>query len=162
MSYCLVGFREDHETYEAAVEAQAVYSTGSTMDTIETMSGFYDLFEIIHMVEDMYGATMVWGVIEDETFVNLRELRDFHDSDNPMISDVESLVKEYLKHQKQQKELQTASLNAIKKGLCPHCNSQTIETEYVQMQGDPTVGQKCSSCNQTWLLDYQPVHITFN
>ncbi|WP_199438452.1 hypothetical protein [Vibrio owensii] len=56
----LKSFRSDHGTYKKAVECNAVYDTPSSLDILSdfgsSVSGYYDLCEVIDMFEQLLGS----------------------------------------------------------------------------------------------------------
>ena len=163
MSYQLYVYREDHENFEAAGESQGIYSTRSTLDTLEGLSGFYDMMEIINVVEDAYGSNMVWGIVEDDgQFVQLRDLYEYHDTGDSSICDVETLVDEYLRFQRKlaKEKFNTTALAELEKGECPECGDTAISTVSVHMNDTPEVEQYCLACKQSWTVGYTATTVT--
>ena len=162
MSYQLYVYREDHENFEAAGESQGIYNTGSTLDTLEGLSGFYDLIEIINVVEDAYGSKMVWGLVEDGQFVKIRDLATYHDTGDSSISDVETLVAEYLRFQRKlaKEKFNTTALAELEKGECPECGDTAISTVSVHMNDTPEVEQYCLACKRSWTVGYTATTVT--
>jgi hypothetical protein len=162
MSYQLYVYREDHENFEAAGESQGIYSTGSTLDTLEGLSGFYDLMEIINVVEEVYGYTMVWGIVEDGQFVQLRDLATYHDTRESNISALSELVCAYLRVQDKlaTDKFNTEALAELEKGECPECGDTAISTVSVHLNDTPEVEQYCLACKKSWVVGYTATVVT--
>lgn len=82
MYYSLVFFRECHPDYQDALKCGAVYTTGSSVDSLSNRTGLWDMEDVLSTLTDCIGDTVNIGVVNGAgVFVSLDYITDVMQDD---------------------------------------------------------------------------------